>query len=303
MAAGSIDSARQNLASTFVNALMNVGFGTDKLMLTEGNKWLYKNKEHGMMSATASLGAILLWDVDGGLTQIDKFLYSTDNNIKAGALLSVGLLSCGTRNECDPALALLTEYASGTHPPSVQMSALFGLGLAYAGSKKEEVLEALMPVVENSELDSEVIAMASLSLGLTCAGSCNAEVAQALMTVLMERPQRDLQKDSMTRLVCCLITLAVLVSVAAYSPAAGARRAALPPGAAVRSGSGTRLVPLEPAAVAANADHPLTLGLREFNAAFNASAAFSAINVTGRCAPPEEHLVSAAPIEGLCGDS
>ena len=34
--AASIDSARQNLASTFVNALMNVGFGTDKLMLTEG---------------------------------------------------------------------------------------------------------------------------------------------------------------------------------------------------------------------------------------------------------------------------
>ena len=25
-----------------------------------------------MMSATASLGLILLWDVDGGLTQIDK---------------------------------------------------------------------------------------------------------------------------------------------------------------------------------------------------------------------------------------
>ena len=56
-----VDSARQNLASTFVNAFMNVGFGTDKLLLTEGNKWLYKNKEHGMMSAAASLGALLLW--------------------------------------------------------------------------------------------------------------------------------------------------------------------------------------------------------------------------------------------------
>ena len=205
-----VDSARQNLAATFVNGLLNCGFGTDKLLLTEGNKWLYKNKEHGMLSAAASLGLLLLWDVDGGLTQIDKFLYSTDDNIKAGALLAVGVLSCGTRNECDPALALLTEYASGTHPPSVQMSALFGLGLAYAGSKKEEVLEALMPVVENSELDSEVIAMASLSLGLTCAGSCNAEVAQALMTVLMERPQRDLQKDSMTRLVCLGVGLLYL---------------------------------------------------------------------------------------------
>jgi 26S proteasome regulatory subunit N1 len=30
------DSARQNLASTFVNAFVNAGFGADKLMLTEG---------------------------------------------------------------------------------------------------------------------------------------------------------------------------------------------------------------------------------------------------------------------------
>ena len=35
-----------------------------------------------MLSATASLGMILLWDVDGGLTQIDKYLYSSDDYIK-----------------------------------------------------------------------------------------------------------------------------------------------------------------------------------------------------------------------------
>ena len=35
-----------------------------------------------MIAATASLGLILLWDVDGGLIQIDKYLYSTDDNIK-----------------------------------------------------------------------------------------------------------------------------------------------------------------------------------------------------------------------------
>merc|ERR1719310_1027868 len=209
-AAANIDSARQNLASTFVNAFMNVGFGTDKLLLTEGNKWLYKNKEHGMMSAAASLGALLLWDVDGGLSQIDKFLYSTDNNIKAGALLAVGVLSCGTRNECDPALALLSEYAEGENPAQVKMGALFGLGLAYAGSKKEEVLEALMPVVSDDEATLEVVAMASLSLGLAFAGSCNADVAQALMTVLMERPQKVLQEDSMTRLVCLGVGLVYL---------------------------------------------------------------------------------------------
>lgn len=45
-----------------------------------------------MMSAAASLGMILLWNVDGGLSQIDKFLYANENYIKAGALLAVGII-------------------------------------------------------------------------------------------------------------------------------------------------------------------------------------------------------------------
>ena len=47
-----VDSARQNLASTFVNAFVNAGFGQDKLMTVipegEGNSenvhWIFKNK-------------------------------------------------------------------------------------------------------------------------------------------------------------------------------------------------------------------------------------------------------------------
>ena len=81
---GNVDSARQNLASSFVNGFVNAGFGHDKLLMEDGQKWLYKNKEHGMMSATASIGLVLLWDVDGGLTQIDKYLYSPEDYIKAG---------------------------------------------------------------------------------------------------------------------------------------------------------------------------------------------------------------------------
>jgi 26S proteasome regulatory subunit N1 len=61
-----VDSARQNLAATFVNAFVNCGFGSDKLVSPEGSDWLYKNKTHGMRSAAASLGMIMLWDVDTG---------------------------------------------------------------------------------------------------------------------------------------------------------------------------------------------------------------------------------------------
>ncbi len=35
-----VDSARQNLASTFVNAFLNAGFGTDKLMTVDGTSFV-----------------------------------------------------------------------------------------------------------------------------------------------------------------------------------------------------------------------------------------------------------------------
>lgn len=36
-----------NLASSFVNGFVNAAFGQDKLLTEDGNKWLYKNKDHG----------------------------------------------------------------------------------------------------------------------------------------------------------------------------------------------------------------------------------------------------------------
>lgn len=53
-----VDSARQNLASTFVNAFVNAGFGNDKLMVEaeEGQSWIYKNKDHGAWNWTFSFG-------------------------------------------------------------------------------------------------------------------------------------------------------------------------------------------------------------------------------------------------------
>ena len=37
-----------NLASSFVNGFVNAAFGQDKLLTDDGNKWLYKNKDHGI---------------------------------------------------------------------------------------------------------------------------------------------------------------------------------------------------------------------------------------------------------------
>jgi len=43
----------------------------------------------GMMSAAASLGLVLLWDIDAGLTHLDKYLYSKEDYIKVNTLYVV----------------------------------------------------------------------------------------------------------------------------------------------------------------------------------------------------------------------
>ncbi|XP_057509334.1 26S proteasome non-ATPase regulatory subunit 2 homolog A-like [Actinidia eriantha] len=198
-AGASVDSARQNLAATFVNAFVNAGFGEDKLMTvaaeassggSSGN-WLFKNKEHGKASAAASLGMILLWDVDSGLAQIDKYFHSNDNYVIAGALLGVGIVNCGVKNDCDPAMALLGDYVD-KEDSSIRIGAIMGLGLAYAGSQSEQIRSKLNPILGDNKAPLDVIAFTAISLGLVYVGSCNEEVAQAIIFALMDRSDSEL---------------------------------------------------------------------------------------------------------------
>lgn len=206
-AGASVDSARQNLAATFVNAFVNAGFGQDKLMTvpsdasssgSSGN-WLFKNKEHGKMSAAASLGMILLWDVDSGLAQIDKYFHSTDNHVIAGALLGVGIVNCGIRNDCDPALALLSDYV-GREDSCIRIGAIMGLGIAYAGTQNDQIRHNLSTILNEAKSPLDVIAFSAISLGLIYVGSCNEEVAQAIIFALMDRSESELG-EPLTRLI------------------------------------------------------------------------------------------------------
>lgn len=71
--------------------------------------WIYKNKDEGMVAAAASLGMILLWDIDEGLSQLDKYTESSDENIVAGAYMAMGIVNSGIKNDCDPVQAILLE--------------------------------------------------------------------------------------------------------------------------------------------------------------------------------------------------
>jgi 26S proteasome regulatory subunit N1 len=186
-----VDSARANLASTFVNAFVNAGFGRDLLMTPDGNGWLYKNKDHGMLAAAASLGMIMMWNVEEGLTVIDKFLYSSEENVRAGACLAIGIVSSSVRHESDPPIALLPEHVESTSP-IMRSAAIVALGIAYAGSARPDVLDTLAPIVSDSETIVEV-SFAVLSIGQTFVGTCNSEVASLVIQKFMEASDLSLE--------------------------------------------------------------------------------------------------------------
>ncbi|PWY99431.1 26S proteasome regulatory complex, non-ATPase subcomplex, Rpn1 subunit [Testicularia cyperi] len=189
----SVDSARGNLASTFVNAFVNAGFGNDKLMVDapEGNSWIYKNKDHGMLSAAASLGMSLLWNTETGLDQIDKYTYSSEESIKAGAFLAYGIVHSGLRTELDEALALLSEHIESKSIP-LKISAIVGLGLAYAGFCREDIVPLLLPHIQDETTPMEVAAMSALALGFIFVGSCHGEITPTILQSMMERDPAQL---------------------------------------------------------------------------------------------------------------
>ncbi|KAJ2874610.1 proteasome regulatory particle base subunit [Coemansia aciculifera] len=190
-----LDSARHNLASTFVNAFVNAGYGTDKLMTgaVDGNEWIYKNKDMGMLSAAASLGMVNLWDVELGLNDIDKYLYTDDSTIKAGALLAIGMITSGVHDETDSAKALLSDYTTDESSPAiVKLAAISGLGLAYAGTNRQDILDMLVPLISDTDITIDLSSMAALSAGLVCIGSGNGDVSTVILQSMMERVDSEL---------------------------------------------------------------------------------------------------------------
>ncbi|KAJ1665008.1 proteasome regulatory particle base subunit [Coemansia sp. RSA 1813] len=190
-----LDSARHNLASTFVNAFVNAGYGTDKLMTAnaDGNEWIYKNKDLGMLSAAASLGMIMLWDVEVGLNQIDKYLYTDDNSIKSGAILAIGMLTSSVHDETDSAKALLADYITEeSNPAIVKLAAISGIGMAYAGTNREDIVDILLPIISDTEITIDLSSIAALSAGLVCIGSGNSDVSTVILQAMMERMDSEL---------------------------------------------------------------------------------------------------------------
>jgi 26S proteasome regulatory subunit N1 len=118
------------------------------------------------------------------------------------------------------------EYI-GKDDSNIRIGAILGLGIAYAGSQKEEVgISAdsvllahtlaicflltlffkfqlkmhLSAVLGDSQSPLEVLVFSAIALGLVFVGSCNEEIAQSIIFALMERSEAELA-EPITRLL------------------------------------------------------------------------------------------------------
>lgn len=113
--------------------------------------------------------------------------------------MSIGLLTNGVRHETDPALALLDEHVDDAKA-NLRVAAIVGLGIAYAGTRRQEVLDRLLPLVSDTSLTMEISSMAALSLGLVFTGTCNGEITSTILQTMMEREEAAL-KDTYSRMM------------------------------------------------------------------------------------------------------
>jgi 26S proteasome regulatory subunit N1 len=167
-------------------------------------------------------------------------------------LLACGIVNCGVQNDCDPALALLGDYVSHKDAP-FRVGSIVGydtamrvtltpcltclsssLGLAYAGTNREDVIELISNalregspsmevstlmfhvfIISSTMIFFEVISLACLSIGIIAVGSCNADVSTTLLSVLLERSEIEL-KDHFAKFIALAIGLLFLSEFDSY---------------------------------------------------------------------------------------
>lgn len=177
-----LDSAKQNLAKTYVNAFVNAGLCNDLLISKKegSDDWVFSNKDEGQLAAAASIGLLQIWDIDEGLDSIDKYMERSEDNIQAGSYLALGILNSGIKNEADATYAILADKLDGATKETHKIGILMGLSLAYAGSARADLLELISPIIVDSDNSIELQAIASLAIGLIFCGSCDQDAAESI---------------------------------------------------------------------------------------------------------------------------
>ncbi|XP_028553222.1 26S proteasome non-ATPase regulatory subunit 2 homolog A-like, partial [Dendrobium catenatum] len=97
------------------------------------------------------------------------------------------------------ALALLGDFIE-KDDTIIRIGAILGLGIAYAGTNKDELRVRLTAILGDSKSPLEVLVFSAITLGLVHVGSCNEYIAQTIILAIMERSESELS-EPLTRLL------------------------------------------------------------------------------------------------------
>ncbi|PPS07990.1 hypothetical protein GOBAR_AA12666 [Gossypium barbadense] len=198
IAGANVDSIRQNLAATFVNTFVNAGFSKDRLMTD-----LADFSKHVKMNVVASLGMILLWNVDSRFAQIDKYLHSDDNYVIDGALLGAGLVNYSVTNDYD-LVSFFQIFISWFVAQDEQVSLSLLLFFIGCTSFSNSIHLFLTAILKHENVFHDLIVFTVISLGLVYVGSSNGEVAQEIADALTGRSVSELGQPIIRLLVLFL---------------------------------------------------------------------------------------------------
>ena len=140
----------------------------------------------------AGLGLVNIWDYLEGPGKLYEYAGNKETDIykRAGRNMGLGISLSNIHDENDVAVAVLLEELKDKNL-NIKISALFGLGLAAAGTQNEKILKALYDVFQDFSYGFEVSAFVSLALGLIFIGSSNESVFEELFTVLITRNEES----------------------------------------------------------------------------------------------------------------
>ena len=187
-----LESYKINMAYSIASSFINAGFGTEVLLSKKDSDWIFKNKEEGLTCLLAGLGLVNIWDYLEGPGKLYEYAGNKETDIykRAGRNMGLGISLSNIHDDNDIAVAVLLEELQDKNL-NIKISALFGLGLAAAGTQNEKLLNSLLEVFQDFSYGFEVSAFISLALGLIFIGSSNESVFEEIFTILISRNEES----------------------------------------------------------------------------------------------------------------
>ena len=182
-----IESSKTNMAYSIASAFINAGFGTEVLLSKKDSDWIFKNKEQGIQCLIGGIGLINIWDYLEGPNKVYELAGKKETDIfkRSGRNIGLGICLCGVHDENEVAIAVLLEELKDKNL-DIKISAVFGLGLAAAGSQNQKLHEILIGLLGDFSYGFEMSAFVSLALGLIFLGSSDEDVFNDLFSISNE---------------------------------------------------------------------------------------------------------------------